>query len=118
MPTTDQPLVSVVMIIRNVERFLAEAIESILSQFFRDFEFIIVDFGSIDKSKDIAARYAAKDSRIKLSEIPPCSYIEAKIAACSLPKGRYIAIQDADDVSLPDRFWAVQFNGLTRKGNF
>jgi glycosyltransferase involved in cell wall biosynthesis len=106
MPTTDLPLVSVVMVIRNIERFLPEAIESILSQSFRDFEFIIVDFGSTDKSKDIAACYAAKDSRIKLSEIPQCSYVEAKIAACSLPKGRYIAIQDADDVSLPDRLKA------------
>jgi hypothetical protein len=106
MPTTDEPLVSVVMVICNVERFLAEAIESVLSQTFRDFEFIIVDFGSIDKSKDIAASYAANDSRIRLSEIPQCSYIEAKIAACTLPKGRYIAIQDADDVSLPNRLKA------------
>jgi Glycosyl transferase family 2 len=106
MPTTDRPLVSVVMVICNIERFLAEAIESILSQTFRDFEFIIVDFGSIDKSKDIAASYAARDKRIRFSEIPPCSYIEAKIAACSLPKGRYIAIQDADDVSLPHRLKA------------
>jgi glycosyltransferase involved in cell wall biosynthesis len=99
----DQPVVSVAMVTRNVERYLEEAIESILNQTFRDFEFIIVDFGSTDKSKDIAARYAAKDSRVKPCEIPPCSYIEAKIAACALPRGRYIAIQDADDVSLPDR---------------
>jgi glycosyltransferase involved in cell wall biosynthesis len=106
MPITDQPLVSVVMVIRNIERYLPEAIDSILNQTFRDFEFIIVDFGSTDQSKDIAASYAAKDSRIQLSEVPPCSYIQAKIAACSLPKGRYIAIQDADDVSLPDRLEA------------
>ena len=100
---TNQPLVSVVMVIRNVEKFLPQAIESVLNQTFRDFEFIIVDFGSTDRSKDIAAGYAARDGRIRLSEIPTCSYIAAKIAACSLPKGRYIAIQDADDVSLPDR---------------
>jgi hypothetical protein len=106
MPTTDQPLVSVVMVIRDIERFVAEAIESILNQTFRDFEFIIVDFGSTDRSKAIAASYAAKDSRIRLSEIPPCGYIEAKIAACLLPKGRYIAIQDADDVSDPARLEA------------
>jgi glycosyltransferase involved in cell wall biosynthesis len=103
MTKTDQPIVSVVLVIRNVERYLAEAIESILHQTFHDFEFIIVDFGSTDKSKEIAGGFAAKDERIKLSEIPPCSYIEAKVAACSLPKGRYIAIQDADDLSLPDR---------------
>ena len=106
MEMIEHPLVSVVMVIRDVERFLPEAIESILHQTLRDFEFIIVDFGSTDKSKDIVASYAANDSRVKLSEIFPCSYIEAKIAACSLPKGRYIAIQDADDVSLPDRLQA------------
>ena len=103
MSINDQPLVSVVMVIRNVERYLAEAIESILQQTLRDLEFIIVDFGSSDRSREIAAGYAANDSRIKLSEIPQGSYIEAKISACQLPKGRYIAIQDADDVSLPER---------------
>jgi hypothetical protein len=112
MPTTDQPLVSVVMVIRDIERYVAEAIESVLNQTFRDFEFIIVDFGSTDRSKAIAAGYAAKDKRIRLSEIPPCGYIEAKIAACLLPNGRYIAIQDADDVSEPARLEAeVEFLG-------
>ena len=103
MTNTGLPIVSVVMVIRNVECYLTEAIESILHQTFHDFEFVIVDFGSTDTSKEIAASFASKDQRVKFSEIPPCSYIEAKIAACSLPKGRYIAIQDADDVSLPDR---------------
>ncbi len=110
MTVIQRPHVSVVMVIRDVERYLPEAIESILKQTFRDFEFIIVDFGSKDRSKDIAASYAVHDSRIKLSEIAACSYIEAKIAACLLPKGSYIAIQDADDVSLPDRLEAeVEF---------
>ena len=99
----DAPLVSVVLVIRDVERFLPEAIESILNQTLRDLEFIIVDFGSSDRSRGIAASYAANDKRIKLSEITPCSYIEAKISACALSTGRYIAIQDADDVSFPER---------------
>jgi Glycosyl transferase family 2 len=106
MPTIAKPLISVVMVICNVEKFVCEAIESILAQTFRDFEFIIVDFGSTDKTREIAAGYAARDQRIKLSDVPPCSYIEAKIAACALPQGLYIAIQDADDVSLPDRLQA------------
>jgi Glycosyl transferase family 2 len=106
MPTPAKPLVSVVMVICNVEKFVSEAIESILAQTFRGFEFIIVDFGSTDKTREIAAGYAARDQRIRLSDVPPCSYIEAKIAACALPQGRYIAIQDADDISLPDRLQA------------
>jgi len=91
------------MVISNVERFLVEAIESVLGQTFHDFEFIILDYGSTDKSKDIVLSYAARDSRIKLHSTPPCTYIEAKIEACSLAEGRYIAVQDADDNSFPNR---------------
>lgn len=104
------PLVSVVMVICNVERFLVEAIESVLGQTFHDFEFIILDYGSTDSSKDIVLTYAAKDSRIKLHATPPCTYIEAKIAVSSLAQGRYIAVQDADDNSFPNRLlWEVEF---------
>lgn len=99
----DAPLVSVVLVIRDVEEFLPEAIESIFQQTLRDFEFIIVDFGSKDRSKEIATRYATTDGRTKVREIAPCSYIEAKIAACAFASGRYIAIQDADDISFPER---------------
>jgi hypothetical protein len=106
----DCPAVSVVMVVCNVERFLREAVESVLSQTFQDFEFIILDYGSTDKSKEIVLAHAAKDARIKLREIPSCTYIEAKIAACSMAQGRYIAIQDADDNSLPNRLlWEVEF---------
>jgi glycosyltransferase involved in cell wall biosynthesis len=110
MQSIHPPLVSVVMVIRSVDRFLAEAIESVLTQSFGDFEFVILDYGSTDRSKEIVLSYAARDSRVKLHEIPPCTYIEAKIAACSLAQGRYIAVQDADDNSLPNRLsWEVEF---------
>jgi len=98
-----EPLVSVVMVVRNVERLLRESIESILGQTFREFEFIIVDFGSTDQSEALAATYAARDSRIKLGAIPACALPEARNTACSLAQGTYIAIMDADDVSLPCR---------------
>lgn len=97
------PIVSVAMVVYNVDRFLAEAIDSILAQSFRDFEFIIVDFGSTDNSKPIVQNYAAKDSRIRFHEIPHCSLVAARNASCSLAQGEYIAIMDADDVSLANR---------------
>ena len=98
------------MAVCTVERFLAEAIESVLRQSFTDFEFIIVDFGSTDNSKVIAASYAAKDDRIRLSEIPNCVLPAARNAACALARGRYIAVMDADDICLPDRLrWEVEF---------
>ena len=97
------PLVSVVMAVRNVERFLAEAIESILSQTYSNFEFVITDFGSTDNSKSIISRYAANDTRIRFHEIPACTLPVARNAGCSLARGEYIAVMDADDVCLPDR---------------
>ena len=103
VPGEHQPLVSVVMVMRNVDRYLAEAVDSILDQTFKDFEFIILDFGSTDLSKEIAADYAARDARVILHEIPTCGLAEARNAGCSFARGRYIAVQDADDISLPER---------------
>ncbi len=98
------------MVVCNVERFLAEAIESILDQTLRDFEFIIVDFGSTDGSTSIISRYKAEDSRIKFHVIPHCRRPEARNASCFLAQSRYIAIMDADDVALKHRLmWQVEF---------
>jgi hypothetical protein len=97
------PQVSVAMGVCNVERFLAEAIESVLGQTLEDLEFIIVDFGSTDGSKAIVRAYAGHDSRIKVSEISPCGLAEARNAACARAQGRYLAVMDADDVCLPHR---------------
>jgi len=106
----NKPLVSVVMPVCNVDRFLAEAIESILGQTYREFEFIIVDFGSTDESEKIATTYAANDTRIKFHKIPPCSLPKARNAGCFLAHGQYIAVMDADDVSVPERLmWQVEF---------
>jgi hypothetical protein len=111
-----EPLVSVVMATRNADRFLAEAIESVLSQTLTDFEFVIVEFGSTDESKSIVARYSATDGRIKLHEIPVCSLPMARNAGCRVARGRFIAVMDADDVCLRDRL-AVEVNFLKEHPN-
>lgn len=104
------PLVSVVMVVANVERFLDEAIRSILAQTFHDFEFVIVDFGSTDKTKSMVAAHAARDSRIKFHAIPACGLAEARNAAAGFAQGKYLAIMDADDVAVPDRLlWETNF---------
>jgi len=98
-----QPLVTVGMAVCNAERFLAKAIESVLSQSLTDFEFVIVDYGSTDNSKTIISHYAATDKRVEFREVPTCVLPVARNAACSQALGKYIAIMDADDVCLPDR---------------
>lgn len=98
------PLISVLMPVHNAERFLVQAIESILTQTYRDFEFLIVDDGSTDRSLSILQRYAAKDSRIHLISRANTGHVIALNQLLEIAQGEYIARMDADDIALPERF--------------
>lgn len=63
------PLVSVIMPVHNGEKYLAEAIDSILAQIFTDFELLIVDDGSQDSSAQIIRSYEKRDERIRFFQI-------------------------------------------------
>lgn len=97
------PKVSVIMPVYNGEKFLREAIQSVLNQTFSDFELIIVNDGSIDNSLDIIKEYAEKDSRIKIINQKNTGIVGALNNALKLSKGDYVARMDADDISLPKR---------------
>ena len=99
----DKPILSMVMGVYNGERFLREAIDSILSQTFSDFEFIIVDDGSTDSSVDIVRSYSDTRIRLYLNESNHgISYTANR--GISLARGKYVARMDQDDWSHPDRF--------------
>jgi GT2 family glycosyltransferase len=98
------PLISVCMPVYNAKRYLGEAIESILGQTFRDFEFLIVDDGSTDRSLAILKHYAAQDSRIRLSSRPNAGLVVRLNEMLHQARGDLIARMDADDVALPERF--------------
>ena len=97
------PLVSVVMSVFNGKRFLAEAVESILDQEFRDFEFIIIDDGSGDGSASELDSYQRRDSRVRVCHQEHAGLVKSLNKGCGLARGRYIARMDADDVALRDR---------------
>lgn len=97
------PRVSVAMPVYNAQRYLAEAVESILSQTFTDFEFIIVNDGSTDDSQKILERYAAADNRIRLVSRPNTGLTTALNEALAAARGDYYARMDSDDISLPAR---------------
>lgn len=97
------PTVSVLMPVYNAERYLGEAVESILGQTFADFEFLIVDDGSTDRSRAILERYAAQDPRIRLTSRPNTGYAAALNELLGLARGELVARMDADDVALPER---------------
>jgi glycosyltransferase involved in cell wall biosynthesis len=98
------PSVSVCMPVYNTERYVAEAVESILAQTFGDFEFIIIDDGSTDGSRAILERYAKQDDRIRLISRPNTGIVGARNEALGLARGELIAVMDSDDVALPERF--------------
>ena len=98
----NNPLVSVVMSVYNGEKYLREAIESILSQTYKNFEFIIIDDGSKDKSLKIINSY--NDLRIKLYiNDENKGLIFSLNRGIDVAKGKYIVRMDADDISLKER---------------
>ena len=98
------PLVSVVMPVFNGEKYLAEAIDSILVQTFTDFELIIVDDGSQDGSAEIIEVFTSRDDRIRLFRLEKNKGIRfARNVAVEECRGEYITFMDCDDVSLPQR---------------
>jgi len=98
------PIVSVILPVYNGENHISECIESILSQTYNNFEFIIVDDASTDNTPHLLKKYAKKDSRIKIiTHNSNQKQTAAANTACKFAKGKYIARMDADDVALPFR---------------
>jgi len=93
---------SVVMPVHNGERFLREAIESVLNQTYTNFEFLIIENCSADSSVDIIKSYS--DARIRLIIETDCGQVQAYNRGFKEAKGEYIFIHDQDDISHPKRF--------------
>ena len=97
-----RPRVSVLMTIYNAEPYLKEAIDSILTQKFSDWELIAVDNGSTDQSTEILSTY--DDPRVRVFTLPEnIGRTPALRYAFEQTRGEYIAVLDADDVALPER---------------
>jgi glycosyltransferase involved in cell wall biosynthesis len=97
------PTVSVVMSVRNGETFLAEAIESILNQTFREFEFVIIDDGSIDGTARILKNFEERDRRIRVVMREHRGRTISLNEGISVSTGDLVAIMDSDDIAAPER---------------
>lgn len=104
----NQPLVSVLMTAYNREKYIAEAIESVINQTYFNWELIIVDDCSQDKTVEIAKKYEAKDKRIKVyvNEQNLGDYPNRNKAA-SFAKGEFLKYLDADDLLYPHSIHAM-----------
>lgn len=96
--------VSVVMAVFNGELYLEESVSSILKQSFSDFELIVVDDGSTDRTPDILAGLCRQDPRIMVIQQENLGLTRSLNRAIRMAKGAYLARQDADDISRPERF--------------
>ena len=98
------PKISLIMSVYNGEDYLAETIDSVLSQTFTEWEFIIINDCSTDKTSQMLEEYAAKDNRIKVHTNETNLRLPSSLnKALSLAQGKYVARMDADDICMPDR---------------
>lgn len=130
------PKITVVMPAWNAEKTIANAVNSIINQIFQDWELIIVNDGSIDKTSSEASKF--QDERIIIFNDIHKGLVSARNKGCELAKSEIIVTQDADDLSMPDRLekiyqimsldkfdvlyhgayinmWDIQFNCIGRK---
>lgn len=97
------PEVSFVLCIYNGEKYLKQAIDSVLGQSFNNFELILVDDGSTDSTLEIIRNYEKKDSRCRVFAGPNRGVIPARNFGINQANGDFIALMDADDICMPNR---------------
>ena len=97
-----KPEISVIMPVYGVEKFVARAVESMLRQSFENFEYLVVDDGSPDKSAEIVMRYALLDPRIRLIRQKNAGAAAARNRAMKEAQGKYVYFMDSDDWAEPD----------------
>ena len=109
------PIISILMSVWNASEYLCDAIDSILNQTLRNFEFIIVDDCSTDDSADIIQDYANQDERIVFISNKENLGLSASLnRGLKLAKGEFVARMDPDDIALPYRL-EVQYEYLKAK---
>lgn len=98
------PKVSIVVPIYNVEKYLRQCLDSIVSQTLKDIEIICVDDGSTDSSPDIIREYMEKDERVKVITKPNSGYGNSMNQGFDKAEGEYIGIVESDDYAEPEMF--------------
>lgn len=97
------PLITILVPCKNGEKFLHQMLASVLSQTFRDYEVIIVDDGSTDRSREIVFKYSELYEKIRLEESPGRGIVSAMNYGIEVSDSKFIARIDADDEMYPNR---------------
>lgn len=108
-------IVSIIMPCYNASRFIGEAIQSVQSQSFVDWELLVVDDGSMDESVSVVQKYAQNDTRIKLIRQPNSGACRARNNGIEKAQGKFIKFLDADDL-LEQECLATQVKQISQLG--
>lgn len=109
----NQPLISILITFKDTEEFLPECLDSILKQSYSNWELLIVDDGSTDRSYSVVKSYSEKDSRIKLLKNEGNGIIDALRVAFNNSKGDYITRMDSDDIMVSNKLEVLIKNLLS-----
>ena len=111
-----KPEITVIMPVYKVEKYVTRALDSMLKQTFENYEYIIVDDGSPDKSAEVIMRYALLDPRIRLIRQQNAGAPAARNRALKLAQGKYVYFMDSDDWAEPtmleDMYNLAEAHGL------
>ena len=110
-----KPFVSVLMPVYNEQRFISEALDSVLNQTYQNFELVVIDDGSTDGTPEILNQYTKLDSRINVYPQPNSGIVSALNKGVDLSRGEYVARMDADDICRPERL-QMQVEFLLKEG--
>lgn len=99
-----EELISIIVPVYNVEKYLNKCIESIINQSYKSIEIILVDDGSKDSSGKICDKYAKSDNRIKVIHKVNGGLSDARNSGLKIAKGRYVGFVDSDDYIAPDMY--------------
>ncbi len=98
--TSNNSLISIIIPMYNSERFIAETIESVINQTYKNWELIIINDGSVDKSESIANKFSTIDKRIQIYTTVNKGVSNARNTGVKLAKGEFVALLDADDTMI------------------
>lgn len=93
----NKPLISIIIPVYGVEKYIAQCLESVINQTYKNLEIIVVNDGTKDKSAEIAKEYATKDSRIKVYDFQNGGLSVARNRGLEIATGDYISYIDSDD---------------------
>lgn len=110
MASSDNPMISVIVPVYNVERYLGKCVDSILAQTHRNLELILVDDGSKDSSGALCDAYAAKDERVHVIHQANAGQAAARNTGIDQAHGEYVGFVDADDWIEPDMYQSMLNN--------